>query len=364
MIDPEKVYDKLAEKYKQPGFEHFRDILQAMMNPEEGEIVLALSEPLTPAELAEKMNIDENILAKQMDSLARRGVLFRGKEQYVAWGSAHQLNARVMFSADENIPPNFLELRRQDQRYSGQPYAEIDGMLKMNAAKGRPSGRVLPARLAILANPRISPDQVLWYEDVAKMLERAEIIGMVDCDCRRIYHRCDKPLDTCLHFTKNVVEYEIGRGGRMKVITVDKAIALLEAAEKGGLVHTSFNYSSLAGVMCSCCNDCCSSIEPALHDGKVHEIFSPSRYRPAVDLEKCIGCQSCFKICPFRAIEMEKIPGSKNMKAGVIEAECMGCGVCVLQCKKQALTFELVRPPEHIPSEPAGFRTGMGPQPR
>ena len=54
MIDPEKVYDKLAEKYKQPGFKHFRDILQAMMKPEEGEIVLALSEPMTPAELATK----------------------------------------------------------------------------------------------------------------------------------------------------------------------------------------------------------------------------------------------------------------------------------------------------------------------
>jgi hypothetical protein len=116
MISPAKVYDKLAEKYKQPGFQHFRDILQAIMTPEEGEIVLALSEPMIPAELAKKMNFDENALAKKLDNMARRGLLFRGKEQYIAWPNAHQLNVRVLFSADENMPPNILV--GQDQRYS------------------------------------------------------------------------------------------------------------------------------------------------------------------------------------------------------------------------------------------------------
>ena len=45
----EDIYDKLAERYKQPGFKHFRDVLQAMMTPEEGEIVLALADRMTPS---------------------------------------------------------------------------------------------------------------------------------------------------------------------------------------------------------------------------------------------------------------------------------------------------------------------------
>jgi Na+-translocating ferredoxin:NAD+ oxidoreductase subunit B len=356
VVPSDQVYDRLAEKYKQVGFQHFRDILQLIMTPEEGAIVLELSEPMSPADLAKKMNVDEDSLTKKMDQMARRGLLFRGKEQYLAWRDAHQLNARVMFSADENIPSGLLELRRQDLRYSGQPYAEIDGWIKMFETRGIPLLRVIPSRLAINASPKIRPEQVLWYEDVVEMMRRAEKIGLVDCDCRRIYHRCSKPLMTCLHFSKNIIEYEIGRGGRMKAISVEEAIETCYMSERAGLVHnTPGNNASLAGVICNCCNDCCSNLEPGLHDGKMREIMSPSRYRPSVDREKCAGCQTCFKICPFQAIQMEKIPGSDKMKAKVSEAKCMGCGVCVLQCKKQALTLEIVRPPDHIPPKPVNM---------
>ncbi len=71
-----------------------------------------------------------------------------------------------------------------------------------------------------------------------------------------------------------------------------------------------------------------------------------------------------YQAVPLHAIEMEQMPESLKMKARVMEAECMGCGVCVLQCKQQALTFELVRSPEHIPPKPANVTTGMGPRPR
>jgi hypothetical protein len=56
---------------------------------------------------------------------------------------------------------------------------------------------------------------------------------------------------------------------------------------------------------------------------------------------------------------MERVQESKKMKASVIEAECMGYAVCVLQYKKQAFTLEIVRPPEHIPPKLAVLSTGM-----
>jgi NAD-dependent dihydropyrimidine dehydrogenase PreA subunit len=54
----------------------------------------------------------------------------------------------------------------------------------------------------------------------------------------------------------------------------------------------------------------------------------------------------------FNAIEMRLTMDSDKKKAHILEENCMGCGSCVVGCKQNALTFELVRPPEHIPEKP------------
>jgi ferredoxin len=349
-----EIYDKLEEKYRLVGDTHFREVLETLMTPEEGRLVLELSTPMSTAELAKKLNIDEKILSPKMDNLARRGLLFRGKEQYMAWRDAHQLNARVMFSKDEYIPPKFLELRKTDMRYAESPYAEVNNLVKIFERTGKPLVRVIPDRLAILASPRIKPEQVLWYEDMAELLKRAEIIGVVDCDCRRIYHRCDKPLLTCLHFGKNIIEYETGRGGRMKVISYEEALAISDNAEQAGLIHeTPGNNASLSGVICSCCTDCCSTYEPAIHSGKLRQVSDPSPYLATLDADLCTSCQTCVERCLFDSIEMAAVPDSKKKKAKIDSEKCMGCGACILGCKAKAITFELVRPPEFIPPKPS-----------
>ncbi len=287
-----------------------------------------------------------------MDNLACRGLLFRGKTQYLAWGDAHQLKARVLFSADRNIPQAYLDLRRKDMRYAESPFAEINSWFKLFERTGKPLIRVIPARKAIALNPTIRPEQVLWYENIAEMMARAEKIGVVDCDCRRLYHRCDKPLWNCLHFGK-IVDYELGRGGRMKEISLEEAIKFSDEAEDAGLVHnTPGNNASLSGVICNCCNDCCSTFEPAIQSGRLDEVIAPSRFRAVVKPEICRGCQQCLKRCPFGAIQMHKVNESNKMLASVINDKCLGCGVCVVGCKYQAMTFELVRPPDFIPPKP------------
>jgi hypothetical protein len=59
------VYKKLAEKYGVPDSELFTRVLNAMITPEEGEILLELQSPITVTELARKTNIDENQLPKR-----------------------------------------------------------------------------------------------------------------------------------------------------------------------------------------------------------------------------------------------------------------------------------------------------------
>ncbi len=49
---------------------------------------------------------------------------------------------------------------------------------------------------------------------------------------------------------------------------------------------------------------------------------------------------------------MKRVPGSKKMKAFIVDEHCMGCGLCVFKCPNQAMRLELVRSPEHIPTLP------------
>ncbi|MBN1190161.1 MAG: 4Fe-4S binding protein [Dehalococcoidales bacterium] len=353
MAVTDAVFQQLAEKYRLAGDDYFLELLATVMTPEEGKYLLGLEAPLTPAELAQKLNLDAQAVAEKLDNLARRGLVFRGQTSYLAWMDSHQLKARIMFSKDEYTAPGYLELRRREMRYASSPYAEINLWLKMYERTKSPLIRILPARKAIAANPDIKPGQVLWYEDVAEMMKRADKIGVVDCDCRRIYQRCDKPLFNCIHTGKNMVEYETGRDGRMREISVEEAIAAFDEAEEAGLVHnTPGNFAAMTGVICNCCNDCCSTFEPAIQSGRLNEVAAPSRFRPRVREELCKGCQTCLKRCPFEAIEMVPVPNSKKMVASVNNDKCLGCGVCVIGCKTGALLYELVRPPSFIPPKP------------
>ncbi|MDP2842677.1 MAG: thiamine pyrophosphate-dependent enzyme, partial [Acetobacterium sp.] len=56
----------------------------------------------------------------------------------------------------------------------------------------------------------------------------------------------------------------------------------------------------------------------------------------SVDLEKCIGCKKCLKSgCPALAFDRA------NKKSGILKEPCVGCGVCVQICPKQAIEVEV-----------------------
>lgn len=95
--------------------------------------------------------------------------------------------------------------------------------------------------------------------------------------------------------------------------------------------------------------------------GRIHELYTPSRFQPVLDEEKCVGCGTCVERCPFDAIEMIEVPGSETRKARLTKEECMGCGVCVTGCKQEALLYELVKPPEHIPPDSEKMIIPTGP---
>jgi heterodisulfide reductase subunit A len=55
-----------------------------------------------------------------------------------------------------------------------------------------------------------------------------------------------------------------------------------------------------------------------------------------VNLDLCIGCMRCVKVCPYGAIEQIG-PVGKDGEVRVLEAACMGCGTCAAECNFDAI---------------------------
>ena len=56
-----------------------------------------------------------------------------------------------------------------------------------------------------------------------------------------------------------------------------------------------------------------------------------------VDQIRCIGCDKCLMVCPFRAIEELSLKDRKVVK--VIESVCRGCGLCEATCPIDAISL-------------------------
>ena len=64
-------------------------------------------------------------------------------------------------------------------------------------------------------------------------------------------------------------------------------------------------------------------------------------YRPKTDLNKCISCGICPKVCPDGVIVMRKTPNYEKLKPVTDYDYCKGCGICAEECPVKAIEMEL-----------------------
>ena len=376
MSEYNDAYQVIAEMWTFPESYPFRKMLESLMTLEEAELLLEARQPITASALAEKIDTDETCIADKLDNLAKRGLIFRGKTEYHFRRGLHFGFAGMPVSGEYAPSEEYAYWRKKWDEEN--PDREVNGWLDRFAQSGHQVHRVYPSRLAIQANPKIKQEDLLWHEDMRQIFERAEIVFSGPCGCRSAggmgKHAdidfdqnkgmvCDHPLWNCFQFRKAAADFDLDRGSKIKIYTVEQALEKSDEAERAGLIHEGpTNSASMPGVICSCGGDCCSMILMSKASGRMHELYTPSRFQPVLDEEKCIGCGTCVERCPFDAIEVIEVPGSKTKKARLIEEECMGCGVCVVGCKQEALLYELVRPPEHIPPDSERMFIPTGPE--
>jgi heterodisulfide reductase subunit A len=61
--------------------------------------------------------------------------------------------------------------------------------------------------------------------------------------------------------------------------------------------------------------------------------FTVEANTPRINLDECVGCGLCTKVCSFAAITLNE----KTKKAELVEAACRGCGACGAECPRGAI---------------------------
>ena len=328
------VYTELMARLKYPQSERFRRILQKLVTPEEGKLLLEL--PAEPAELAKKSGLDEEAAQHKLQEFMERGLIIRtSKGLFCLARDMTQLHDANLSSAEKWVDTELLDLWRdfRDAEWK-QTMAGGLGDSYVQALK------VIPAWKAMERSPDLG--ELLPDEDIRELIRGADAVSVIPCPCRRSIRRCDLPVNVCMHFNRGA-EYAIGRGAGRR-ISAEESIAIAGEAEEAGLVHTWA--SSIPGkltAICNCCRDCCDIFAIGMEVGNVEQILQKSRFRAEVDQDLCTGCQDCVERCFFEAIEMKDSPPSKKLKATIEEGKCFGCGLCAIVCEPEAITMKLVQ---------------------
>ncbi|MBE0479856.1 MAG: 4Fe-4S binding protein [Dehalococcoidia bacterium] len=339
------IYDVLAEKIGVSNSKHLPPIFEFATTPRQARILEALNPPPQPAqtakELAQKLSLDEEDVAADLEDLFRKGLAFPRKfDDRSEWryGKSIMQLHDAMLTGWRHYPDSqrLFDLWKTYDTNEGYPnYARAFEGIE-NAVM-----RIIPAWQSVTDNPNLKP-----WEDWREIL-RGRKLSVVDCPCRLEIAACDRPVGVCIDFERTA-EYDVA-SGHGREITYEEALEIMRSSAASGLVHTAIN-SINVNLMCNCCNDCCIEfLTLKAVDIPFSRHYAKSRYEARINHENCDGCQNCIENCNFDALSMVKVAGSRKLKAQADPEACFGCGSCFMACDSNAISMECVRPATHVP---------------
>ncbi len=320
------------------------EILKTLINEEQKNFLLIFRKAsLNINQIRAKSDLDEEALNTMLDDLMRVGLLTgipsRSTDIMVYRLVAFlpgMLETTLMRGETGEKQKKLAKLWEQlfkDMTEVTQKHYDI----VMNAFKKAPAiDRVLPVEEEI----EVQEEIVLPFEDVNKIVDNYDTIGLFHCYCRHQKDLLDDPCKinaprlNCMSFgrsAKFLIDYDFA-----KQISKEEALKILREAEDLGLVHKVFHARGNPEMeeigLCSCCKCCCGGFQSYYRGtSPIHMITS---YIAKVNEEICIGCGTCVDMCPIEAINLV------DSVAAVIVDKCIGCGVCAHHCPENAMILK------------------------
>jgi len=328
------AYEKLREILHKnpigaPESRAFDEILRILFTPEEAEVAVGMTfVPKGVEQIAESAGVSKETTESLCESMAAKGVVYSRRKK-----------GQMGYSLLPTVPGLFEfpfmtggGTRQHDRLAQLWEQYHEEGLGREFGGSTTPVMRVIAVEQTIDAH-----SEVLHFDLVSKMLEKAETFALAHCACRISVRGCDRPTETCLMLdgtAKFLVERKFARE-----ITKEEALEVLRVAEEAGLVHTCTNSQDRLAVICNCC-PCCCMVLKGWTRLKNPYAFARSRWHASVDARLCTGCAACRdERCPMAAVDIT------DHVAEVQPHRCIGCGLCVSTCPEAAISMVLRQEP-------------------
>jgi NAD-dependent dihydropyrimidine dehydrogenase PreA subunit len=325
-----------------PQGTHLEEILRENLSLLEAKVALSLPTKVPPLqiteidEISQKIDLSQEELAKVLEDLASRGLLFsgttkKGRKGYALQQMGYGFPQSYFWKREKT--PHTQRMAQLIVKYR----KETDLDLNVYGTTKTKNYRYVPIEKAI----PLDIHAVFPFDKMEEVINKAKAIAVSHCSCRVAAELlkgepCQYPMEVCIKYDE-LAQYVIDRGLARK-ITKAEALEIIKECEEAGLVHMVDNSQKNIKHTCNCCPCCCWSVRNIRKRRIPRDIFMATYFIRDTDKELCSGCGECVESCPVDAITIDS-------DYPVVDTEwCIGCGLCIRPCPTSAAVLKRKTP--------------------